>query len=80
MSFFEELCFKMSAVPTVSKTLRLPIYLVTQIENMAAINRRSFTKQAEIILENAIDGQVESDLAALQNLFKKSATSETPQE
>jgi hypothetical protein len=67
----------MSDIAMVPKTVRLPEYLVEQIETMATVSRRSFTKQVEVMLENAIDKTVESDLEMLQVMrSRSSATSE----
>jgi hypothetical protein len=67
----------MTEVTMVPKTVRLPQHLVGQIETMALVSRRSFTKQVEVMLENAIDGSVESDLKLLKEMgVRRSETSE----
>jgi hypothetical protein len=58
----------MTDVTMVPKTIRLPTYLIEQIETLATVSRRSFTKQVEFMLENAIDGSVESDLKLLREM------------
>lgn len=73
----------MSKTQMVAKTIRVPKYLVEQIEEMAVVSRRSFTKQVEVMLENAIDRTVEGDLKLLQEMRERasvtpSATSEDP--
>jgi hypothetical protein len=77
MSFNAARSIIMSDIAMVPKTVRLPQYLVEQIETMATVSRRSFTKQVEVMLENAIDKTVESDLQMLQDMrIRSSATSE----
>jgi predicted transcriptional regulator len=55
-------------VKMIAKTIRIPEYLSDQIEQLAGVSRRSFTKQVEVMLENAIDKTVESDLKLLQTM------------
>jgi hypothetical protein len=56
----------MSNVEIVARTIRIPRYLADQLDGLAAVTRRSFTKQAEVILENFFDRAVESDLILLR--------------
>jgi hypothetical protein len=70
--------FKMS-IPMTVKTVRLPDSLVQQVEQMALVTRRSFTKMVEILLQNSIDRTIETDLELLRNMqtLSPSATSAT---
>lgn len=65
----------MSEVEMVAKTIRLPVYLVDQLMQRALVGRRSFTKQVEFILENAMDGSVKADLEMLASMGAKSVMS-----
>lgn len=67
----------MTEIKMIPKTVRLPEYLVDQIEVAAKLSRRSFTKQVEVMLENSIDQTVENDLELLRKMgAKQSQTSE----
>jgi hypothetical protein len=55
----------------IPKTIRLPDYLIDQVVSMAVVSRRSFTKQIEVMLENAIDSSVENDLKLIQEMRTK---------
>jgi hypothetical protein len=61
----------MSNVRMIPKTIRLPDYLIDQVVSMAVVSRRSFTKQIEVMLENAIDSSVENDLKLIQEMRTK---------
>lgn len=57
-----------------TRTIRMPEHLETQISTMARISRRSFTAQVIIMLEQAVDGSVESDLKLIQEMRSKSGS------
>lgn len=61
----------------VSKTVRLPDWLITQITTMAQVTGRSFTKMVEVIIENSLNATVEHDLLLIKQMQAKSVT---PQE
>lgn len=48
------------------KTIGMPEHLVKQIEQLAMINRRSFSGQVVLMLEQMIDQSVERDLQLIQ--------------
>ena len=58
----------MSKVEVVAHTIRIPVYLSDQIQALAAVSRRSFSRQVEVCLENSIGQAVESDLAMLRRI------------
>lgn len=60
----------------ISKTIRLPKFLVDQISEQATVCGRSFTRQCEQILTQAIDGSVEADLKLIAEMRKRSQTSQ----
>lgn len=59
-----------------TRTIRMPDTLEAQISQMALVSRRSFTAQVILMLEQAIDGSVESDLRLIQEMRGKLHSSE----
>jgi hypothetical protein len=53
-------CIKTSEPKVTVWRLRVPVEIVVKVKKLAQINRRSVTKQAQVLLEEAINGNTQS--------------------